>query len=236
MPTEPTSQRASRTDPFARRWWYHVFLGTLVSIHVLAPIGLETGHGQGVLRFSWVAVLVLGVVFARRKTVELAIAAMLLLVSTGTGFAAEASPVHAVSATARLVFLLVISALILRELAGHPVVTLSTLSGAFVVYLLLALAFVECYDLVDTVTDYAALDGVQAADEVETEDESLARRLDLTYFSLVTMTTLGYGDITPSDQLTRSLATLQALLGQTYIAVLIARLVSLYRPPRSTAP
>ena len=48
------------------------------------------------------------------------------------------------------------------------------------------------------------------------------------YFSFVTMTTLGYGDILPVSATARSLAYLQAIFGQFYIAVLVAGLVSVY--------
>ena len=50
----------------------------------------------------------------------------------------------------------------------------------------------------------------------------------ISYFSFVTMTTLGYGDIGPLTPATRSLVTLEALLGQLFLAVLIARLVALH--------
>jgi len=48
------------------------------------------------------------------------------------------------------------------------------------------------------------------------------------YFSFVTMTTLGYGDLSPTSDLSRTLAWLQAVLGQLYIAILIARLVGMH--------
>ncbi|WP_231963049.1 potassium channel family protein [Symmachiella macrocystis] len=48
------------------------------------------------------------------------------------------------------------------------------------------------------------------------------------YFSFVTMTTLGYGDISPTSDISRTLAWLQAVLGQLYIAILIARLVGMH--------
>jgi hypothetical protein len=50
---------------------------------------------------------------------------------------------------------------------------------------------------------------------------------DLMYFSFVTLATLGYGDITPRTNLARSLAIIEALVGMLYIAVFMARLVSL---------
>jgi hypothetical protein len=48
------------------------------------------------------------------------------------------------------------------------------------------------------------------------------------YFSFVTLATLGYGDIVPTSEVARGLAILQAVAGQLYLAVMVARLVSLY--------
>ncbi len=47
------------------------------------------------------------------------------------------------------------------------------------------------------------------------------------YYSLVTLTTMGYGDITPVAPVARSLAVAEALTGQLYVAILISRLVAL---------
>jgi voltage-gated potassium channel len=48
------------------------------------------------------------------------------------------------------------------------------------------------------------------------------------YYSFVTLTTLGYGDITPLTPVARSLSLLEAITGQLYIAILIARLVGIH--------
>lgn len=55
---------------------------------------------------------------------------------------------------------------------------------------------------------------------------------DAVYFSFVTLATLGYGDIAPAASAPRALAVLEAVFGQLYLAVLIARLVSLYARER----
>lgn len=55
---------------------------------------------------------------------------------------------------------------------------------------------------------------------------------DAVYFSFVTLATLGYGDVTPVTSAARALAMLEAVFGQLYLAVLIARLVSLYARER----
>jgi hypothetical protein len=52
------------------------------------------------------------------------------------------------------------------------------------------------------------------------------------YFSFVTLTTLGYGDITPSQTWVSTLNYLEAVIGQLYVAIVIARLVSLYLAKR----
>jgi len=49
----------------------------------------------------------------------------------------------------------------------------------------------------------------------------------LTYFSFITLTTTGYGDVTPAIPLTRTLAMFEALTGQLYLVITLARLVSL---------
>ena len=59
---------------------------------------------------------------------------------------------------------------------------------------------------------------------------------DGVYFSFATLTTVGYGDIFPRTDLARGLATLEAVAGQMYLAVLVARLISLYVSRKSAGP
>jgi len=55
------------------------------------------------------------------------------------------------------------------------------------------------------------------------------RTNELVYFSLTTLTSTGYGDILPVHPLARSLANLEAVCGQLFLAIFLARLVSLHR-------
>ena len=69
--------------------------------------------------------------------------------------------------------------------------------------------------------------------EGEMRPESLVFQSDsyglLGYFSIVTLTTLGYGDVTPDLPFVKIWAVMEAVVGVLYIAILVARLVSLYR-------
>ena len=59
--------------------------------------------------------------------------------------------------------------------------------------------------------------------------EALDEKLpELAYYSFVTLTTLGYGDITPATPYARALSNLEAIFGQFYIAILVAALVGIY--------
>jgi len=91
-------------------------------------------------------------------------------------------------------------------------------------YLLVGLIFGVGYALLDEV--WPASFGAATA-----SDLSIMRGI---YFSFVTLATLGYGDVVPASDITRGFVVLEAVIGQFYLAVAVARLVSVYsRPVRS---
>ena len=100
-------------------------------------------------------------------------------------------------------------------------VTAETLWAAINIYLLLGLFFAFLYSAMLAGWPHAFAGGIL--------DSSGARvTRSMVYYSFVTMTTLGYGDITPKIHAAATLAYVQALIGQLYVAILIARLVSMY--------
>lgn len=111
--------------------------------------------------------------------------------------------------------------LVLRRIIRHRRVTLATISGALSVYLLIAVAFAFAFSFVDEVTRAGMFDSPQSSTGVM-------------YFSLVTITTLGYGDIQPVTTAGRALAVAEALVGQIYLVVVVARLVALFGQERPT--
>ena len=99
-------------------------------------------------------------------------------------------------------------------------VTLNTGLAAVSIYLLIGATFVPLYGLVETVQPGSFVDSTAPDDGIVWQQ--------LIYYSYVTLNTVGYGDIQPVKAWARSLSTLEAVLGVLYIAVAIARLVSLY--------
>lgn len=112
---------------------------------------------------------------------------------------------------------------VLAYIFRSPRVTLDVLLAAVAAYLLIALAFAALYSLVFHLDpqsfrlpewiDRGAVEGM---------------RTEMVYFSLVTLATLGYGDILPSSPFTQMLAVLEAVIGQFFMAVLVAWLVGMF--------
>lgn len=106
-------------------------------------------------------------------------------------------------------------------------VNLNSLVGAFCVYLLLGLMWAMFYCLL-FIFDRGAFAGIG-------DTRNLDVFPDLVYFSFVTLASLGYGDISPLDGLSRTLAYLETVTGQFYLAVMVAGLVGAYSD-RSKGP
>ena len=124
------------------------------------------------------------------------------------------------SASGRLLAIAVLSLVIARAVFGSGRVSWHRVQGAVVLYLNFALFFFTIYRLIVVL----APDAFKGLPPVGTEHGSGAALL---YFSFVTLTTVGYGDITPLHPMARNMANLEAVIGQLYPATLLARLVSL---------
>ena len=113
-----------------------------------------------------------------------------------------------------------LATLLLQRTLRRGEINVHRYQGAFATYVLLGVMFAQGFELVAMVEPGA----FQVLGAPATYDTMLPRLL---YYSFTTLTTLGYGDITPIHPFARSLAVLESLVGVIYPAVLIARLVSL---------
>jgi hypothetical protein len=105
-------------------------------------------------------------------------------------------------------------------------VTADTINAALCVYLLLGIVWAFAYSLVDTLEPGSFK--CSALEEGEAFMQLKETSFYPLYYSLVTLTTLGYGDIVPVSRAASMLAVLEAMTGQVYLAVLVARLVGLH--------
>ena len=111
---------------------------------------------------------------------------------------------------------------ILRNISSHRVVTTGTVLGAICVYLLIGFSFAFVY---------FAVGYLSAAPFFEGQPEAPFN--SYLFFSYMTLTTVGYGNLIPTSNLGQTLAMLEALSGQIYLVIIVARLVSLWGQSRS---
>ena len=107
-------------------------------------------------------------------------------------------------------------------------ITFHRLQGAIVIYLSLATIFASAYSLI-----WELSPGAFANLVAQMGPEEVAAML---YFSLTTLTTTGYGDIVPLDPFARSLANLESVIGPFYLAITVARLVTMELEDRRGRP
>ncbi len=116
---------------------------------------------------------------------------------------------------------------LLRFVLRAPSVSIEVLCASISAYLMLGLAWTMAYWLVDQLTPGGAF-----SFNTNGGPRSMNGFTGF-YFSFITLSTVGYGDITPVSKIARWLAAMEAMTGLLYVAVLIARLVALYSSPKT---
>jgi len=118
----------------------------------------------------------------------------------------------------KALLLLMAAVVVVRRVLARPTVTIQSIYGALSAYLITGLMFASIY---------AGMWHLGTSDFFA--DNQPANTQTFQYFSFTTLTTLGYGDFTAAESGGRSIAVLEALTGQIFLATLVARLVAAYR-------
>lgn len=204
------------------------FLAALVLLFVTAPFVEALPNGQWLDTVLATLVMCMGVlaVGARRRTLIVAIVLVLPAVVGNWAHHLwhESYPIEAVYG-ARLVFLAFVVARLLVFILRAPRVNSEVLCAGISVYLLIGVLWTLAYIMV------AQHDPDAFAFSVPPKSPHVMARFTAFYYSFMTLTTVGYGDITPVSSVARMLAIMEAMSGTLFVGVLIARLVSLYSTP-----
>lgn len=209
-------------DRLVTRYGRHSYLAFSLGAYLLADAFFPD---RPVLTYSILAlIIVTGPLATARTHLQRWSTVGVAVLMVGLGYLAsfeDSRTALIVANLAAIVFFLMMIYLISRALFVQQTgVTGETIWAAINVYVLFGLLFSFIYALVEVIHP-GAYQGNLLGD-----GDDLSRTF--LYYSFVTMTTLGYGDITPKIQVAATLAYVQALIGQLYVAILIARLVSLY--------
>ncbi len=109
--------------------------------------------------------------------------------------------------------------MIIRDLFSGTRVQVNKIFGAIVAYILLGIFWSFLYSIFSLIEPGSIVRG---------DGSPILSYAEVTYFSFVTLCTVGYGDIVPKAHLAMVFANLESVAGQLYLAILVARLVSLY--------
>ncbi|MEO8507014.1 MAG: potassium channel family protein [Betaproteobacteria bacterium] len=205
-----------------------LFLALLVVAIFVIPVAAPTlgDGGRAVVEVFFLLILLSGAwAIAEHRAAAILVAflcagALAITVLAPIWLGGGASMVRLVGAFAGV---LVLAAVIAMKVFAPGRITTDRIMGAVALYLTLGVAWGNAYEIVALLDHHAFAGASDAKSGVER----------WFYFSFVTLTTVGYGDITPASRVAQALAISEALVGQLYPAIILARLVTLHATPNT---
>lgn len=212
----------NRETPERHLW----LLISLLLIFVVSPFVVPFYYGPTILNIIS-AIVLLSATYAvsrRRSFFIFGLSMSIFSIVMSLWLAARPSFWLVVISHGTLVVLIIFFvATILSYVVGSGKVTWDKIYGAVCAYLLLGYAWTFAYSVIETVQP-----GSFVSLSSPMPDGLVGRVMHLRYFSFVTLATVGYGDIVPHTPAARTLALLEAMLGQFYLVALVGRLVGLH--------
>ena len=191
----------------------------VVIVFILPPLGSLGIFGRFIFDIFFSLLLISGIasMSGRGKTfIIITGIAVIALVFRWTDSLIPSPTLYILNYIATITSVILFCMVILARVLKKGPITFHRIEGAIAVYLLLGLTWAHAFELVEYLNP-GSFTGVLTGS---------GRFSSWTYFSFVTLATLGYGDISPVHPVARSLAVAEAITGQLYLAILIARLVS----------
>jgi hypothetical protein len=224
----PLLRRTTLWDAYRTRR-FSILLILLLALLASPPLILNAGLSAGLfdeLMSLLLVAVILSLCIDRRQRLFALVLGIPAVVLTLGGHAWPGEVSHWVLFFAHLcqiLFLFSAAGLVVRSLFSAGELSFDSVFGAVCGYLFLGLGWAVCYSLVDRFRpgSFEVSPSLSASAAPHLEPQVL------TYYSFVTLTTVGYGDINPVSPAARTLAWLEAIAGQFYLAVIVAGLVSL---------
>lgn len=117
-----------------------------------------------------------------------------------------------------------------KKIFCSSLITTNLLFGALIVYLLAGLVWGKMYFILNVFSPGSFHSPLFSFHDIDFL-KSFKLQFNLVYYSFTVLTTLGIGDIIPANGLTRSFTVIEAIFGQLFVAIIIAKLVSTWRQP-----
>lgn len=202
-------------------------LALMFGMLVLAPL-LDEGLGIPLLDDVFMTAVFISAVysFSRNRLLLICLVGLALpaLCAAWSGLLHEARWLILTGGVCQAAFLSALTVAILNHIFRKREVDADTIAGAIVAYLLMAVTWSQIYFVLET---------LRPGSFVFPAGSGATPLPMLRYFSFVTITTVGYGDVTPATAGARALANLEAVVGQLYLVIQVAWLVGMHVSLRS---
>ncbi len=198
-----------------------VLLISLVLFFALYPVLEKFFLAELILNLFFMLILLSGVLViakTRKPLIILATLAMLIITLRWINYFNPIELLEIVGHGMSILFWVYITVDILKFILRQKIITAELIYAALAVYFIIGLAWASIYELLEF-----GRPGSFSLQDPEGAEQKLI--FQLWYFSMVTLTTLGYGDIAPVTMSARVFVVLEAIMGQFYLAVLIASLI-----------
>jgi hypothetical protein len=206
---------------------YAVLLFAELAFILVYPFFTGSSFREGLFRalastvFSAALYAILGRGRLTAAAFVIGVPAIALLVLNAVGYLGR---LHIVGLALGFGFLAFVDCVFVYTILSEASVTTDTLAGAISAYMLIGITFGVVYALIDRVVPGAFRDTVEPGRSLN--------QAELTFYSFMTLTSVGYGDIVPRDSHARAFAMIESVIGIMYPAVLVGRLVGLHGQKR----
>ncbi len=203
----------------------------LILTSTVSLFGRGSILARAVVTATFVAML-LSAVFADSRSSRTVLIALTLAVPTiilqGLNFLLKREEIVIVNHVLGISFLCYTVIVILRHLFSGERVTFDTICASLCIYLLLGVIWALVYSLIEILVPGSFTFAPADEGDIRLMRFGGESTVNAVYYSFVTISTLGYGDIVPVSTAARMFAAMEAVSGQLYLAVLVARLVGLH--------
>jgi len=210
------------------RYKYEMLLAAQILLSVISPLFSSTVYARSVIDLG-ITIVFVTAIYVVSSSKKHFIIGMILMVPTLLliwGIKLYHIPsLDYISLIGSVFFFCYITGLILIDILRSKMVTIDIIAAGISVYLFFGNICGFIYAVIGRVDPDAFTIPESTASYL---GDNLGDLSSAMYFSFVTLTTLGYGDITPINDFARSLAFLEAAMGQIYLTVLIASLVGVH--------
>jgi voltage-gated potassium channel len=206
---------------------FYFLLGGLLIVLLVAPMTME--RFPAITSLMLTAALLVSV-FSMSVSRRMYMAAWLLVITkiilTAIAYLHPNTAVFTAETVVLFAFFLLAATFAIQRVLDGDYVDMNRIAGAISIYMLIGLIWSCLYFFVSLI-EPQAFNGLPdlSTDDVRNVNAAF---MDLLYYSYVSLSTLGYGDITPVSRAAQSLAYLEAICGVMYVAVLVAALVGSY--------